>query len=231
MPFSFAAQFLKEGAVTDATYAPDLAKLLRYESSALAPGSLTSLDEYIARMPPGQKDIYYLVAPHRGIAEASPYMEAFKGARKRVTAAASASDPASTSSPDVVVAADAAAAAAVPPVDDAAAAAKSEPHVDDVEVLFLYSTIDDFCMNSIREFSGRRLVTAETAELNPETLKGLQPGADGKAAKDATGAGGELTRLTEPQVDELGAWLLKVLPTRLSKVLTPLARSSITALR
>jgi HSP90 family molecular chaperone len=30
-------------------------------------------------MPPGQSAIYYLVAPHRGIAEASPYMEAFRG--------------------------------------------------------------------------------------------------------------------------------------------------------
>lgn len=86
-------QFLKEGAITDTTYAPDIAKvilevdyarcvgrtiisrllqLLRFESSVLPAGTLTSLDDYISRMPPGQKDIYYLVAPHRGIAEESP---------------------------------------------------------------------------------------------------------------------------------------------------------------
>lgn len=203
-------QFLKEGAVTDTTYAPDIAKLLRFESSTLPAGSLTSFDDYISRMPPGQKDIYYLVAPHRGIAEASPYMEAFKGARKRVAAAAGKV----SADADVVVASDAAAAAAVPPVDDSSVA---ELHVDDVEVLFLYSSIDDFVMNSTREFSGRRLVTAETAELNPETLKGLQPGGANAAAGDSA-ADQETTRLTDAQVDELGSWLLQVLPTRLSKV-------------
>ena len=56
----------------------DIAKLLRFESSILPPGELTSLDEYISRLKPGTEKIYYLVAPHRQLAEASPYMEAFK---------------------------------------------------------------------------------------------------------------------------------------------------------
>lgn len=56
----------------------DIAKLLRFESSALGPGELTSLDDYIARCPPDQNKIYYLVAPHRGLAETSPYLETFK---------------------------------------------------------------------------------------------------------------------------------------------------------
>lgn len=38
----------------------------------------TSLDEYVSRCPPEQNEIYYLCAPSRAIAEASPYFEAFK---------------------------------------------------------------------------------------------------------------------------------------------------------
>jgi TNF receptor-associated protein 1 len=41
--------FLKEGAVSDATYSPEIARLLRFESSNLKAGSMTSLDEYISR--------------------------------------------------------------------------------------------------------------------------------------------------------------------------------------
>jgi aminoglycoside/choline kinase family phosphotransferase len=50
-----------------------------------------------------------------------------------------------------------------------------------VEVLFLYSSIDDFVMNNLREYNGRKLLTAETADLNPETLLG----AGGKKAEGA----------------------------------------------
>jgi TNF receptor-associated protein 1 len=138
--------FLKEGCVTDATYSQDIAKLLRFESSANPAGTLTSLDEYISRMPVGQTSIYYLVAPHRGIAEASPYMEAFRGGKGGAAA--------------------------------------------DVEVLFLYSPIDDFVMNNLREFGGRKLVTAETAELDPATLQGVKK--DAAAAGAAAGAAGTL---------------------------------------
>lgn len=38
----------------------------------------TSLDEYVSRCPPEQNEIYYLCAPSRAMAEASPYFEAFK---------------------------------------------------------------------------------------------------------------------------------------------------------
>jgi len=39
---------------------------------------MTSLDEYITRMPSDQKEIYYLCAPSRAVAETSPYYEGFK---------------------------------------------------------------------------------------------------------------------------------------------------------
>lgn len=56
----------------------DIAKLLRYESSALPAGQLTSLPDYASRMPAGTRTIYYLCAPSRHLAEHSPYYEAMK---------------------------------------------------------------------------------------------------------------------------------------------------------
>ena len=72
------ARFLKEGVATDFTHRDALAKLLRYESSALAKGALTSLGGYVKRMPAGQKEIFYLLAPSREAAESSPYFEVFQ---------------------------------------------------------------------------------------------------------------------------------------------------------
>ncbi len=71
-------RFLKEGVVTDFTHKDVLGKLLRYESSSLDPGKLTSLADYVKRMPPEQKEIYCLLTPNRAAAESSPYFEVFK---------------------------------------------------------------------------------------------------------------------------------------------------------
>lgn len=71
-------RFLKEGVVTDFTHKESLGKLLRYESSALEAGKLTSLADYVKRMPSDQKEIYCLLAANRAAAEASPYFEVFK---------------------------------------------------------------------------------------------------------------------------------------------------------
>ncbi len=71
-------RFLKEGVVTDFTHKDGLGKLLRYESSALEPGKLTSLADYVKRMPADQKEIYGLLATNRAAAEASPYFEVFR---------------------------------------------------------------------------------------------------------------------------------------------------------
>lgn len=71
-------RFLKEGIVTDFTHRDALGKLLRFESSALEKGKVTSLSEYVKRMPEGQKEIYCLLAPNRAAAESSPYFEVFR---------------------------------------------------------------------------------------------------------------------------------------------------------
>ncbi len=77
-------RFLKEGVVSDFTHRADLAKLLRFETSALPAGQLTSLADYVKRMPTDQKDIYYLLAPRREAAEASPYYEVFQSRKYEV---------------------------------------------------------------------------------------------------------------------------------------------------
>jgi TNF receptor-associated protein 1 len=71
-------RFLKEGVVTDFTHKDALGKLLRFESSTLDQGKLTSLADYVKRMPSDQKEIYCLLAANRAAAEASPYFEVFK---------------------------------------------------------------------------------------------------------------------------------------------------------
>ena len=73
--------FLKEGAVTDFDRRADVAKLLRFETSSRGADDddvLSSFDDYISRCPADQEKIYYLCAPSRELALASPYYENFK---------------------------------------------------------------------------------------------------------------------------------------------------------
>ncbi|XP_034046339.1 heat shock protein 75 kDa, mitochondrial [Thalassophryne amazonica] len=72
--------FLREGIVTtqEQDVKEDIGKLLWFESSALPEGQQTSLVEYAARMKAGTRNIYYLCAPNRHLAEHSPYYEAMK---------------------------------------------------------------------------------------------------------------------------------------------------------
>lgn len=71
-------RFLKEGVVTDFMHKEAIGKLIRYESSTLDSGKLTSLADYVKRMPSDQKEIYCLPATNRAAAQASPYFEVFK---------------------------------------------------------------------------------------------------------------------------------------------------------
>lgn len=70
--------YIKEGVGTDFANREALASLLRYESSLLEPGQLTSLPEVIERAKEDQKEIYFLCGPDRKTIEAGPYLEAFK---------------------------------------------------------------------------------------------------------------------------------------------------------
>lgn len=72
--------FLKEGilASNEQSEKEDIAKLLQFESSTLPGGENTSISDYLGRMKEGQRDIYYMAAPSRHLAENSPYYEAVK---------------------------------------------------------------------------------------------------------------------------------------------------------
>ncbi|KAK8771771.1 hypothetical protein V5799_024983 [Amblyomma americanum] len=56
----------------------EIAQLLRFQSSQQPVGNTVTLTEYCSRMKEGQRDIYYLAAPSRQLAEASPYFEAVR---------------------------------------------------------------------------------------------------------------------------------------------------------
>eukprot|EP01103_Thecamoeba_quadrilineata_P000539 TRINITY_DN10469_c0_g1_i1.p1 TRINITY_DN10469_c0_g1~~TRINITY_DN10469_c0_g1_i1.p1 ORF type:complete len:698 (+),score=155.80 TRINITY_DN10469_c0_g1_i1:155-2095(+) len=105
--------FLKEGICSDVEWKRDLSKLLLSESSKLETGKMTTLDEYISRMKPDQKDIYFLSITNRKNAEISPYFETYKK--------------------------------------------------EDLEVLFLYSPLDDFVMSHLLDYNGKKLVSIETS--------------------------------------------------------------------
>lgn len=73
--------FLKEGIITTEQQndKEEIAKLLRYNSNRSETSSQKiSLSEYCDRMPSEQKDIFYLAAPNRELAESSPYFEGLK---------------------------------------------------------------------------------------------------------------------------------------------------------
>lgn len=106
---------LKEGVTVDWSHKEAIAKLLRFESSHTETGKTTSLADYISRMPAEQTDIYWLLAPSRESAEASPYFEVFREKK--------------------------------------------------FEVLFLTHGHDEFVMDHLASFDGKKLVSAEKADL------------------------------------------------------------------
>jgi len=123
-----------------------------------------SLDEVISRAPAGQKKLYYLSAPTRALAEASPYYEVFKRAN--------------------------------------------------VEVIFLYHTLDDFCMANLKTYEGRELVAAESGQIEKELL--TKTPSDLSSTTTATTAAG--LEASERADADLCAWLAQALGDLVSQV-------------
>jgi molecular chaperone HtpG len=67
----------KEGIATDPAAREDLLPLFRYHSSADA-DKMTSLDDYVTRMPETQSDIYYVLGDDRRTVAHSPHLDPFK---------------------------------------------------------------------------------------------------------------------------------------------------------
>jgi len=111
---------IKEGAATDFTYREDLAKLLRFESTALEKGELTGLDEYLERMASEQKEILFLFGKSRESIEAGPYLEAMKARG--------------------------------------------------LEVLILTEPVDEYVMQTVREYKEKKIISADSDELKLEKI-------------------------------------------------------------
>jgi TNF receptor-associated protein 1 len=161
--FAEFGQFIKEGLLTDANYKDELGVLLRYESTAVSAGQVTSFDSYLERSADksDKADIYYLVASSRSVAELSPYYEPFKERG--------------------------------------------------IEVVLLYSPIEEFVMTSLANYKGHPLVSIERSDLkidqelkaDKDKKKEAGPGADGKEGADPAAA----ASLTTEQAGDLAGWL------------------------
>ncbi len=150
--------FLKEGVCQDYEFQEPLSKLLYYETSKTMSGETTSLEEYVSRSKPEQKNIYYLCAPNRVLALQSPYLETFQK--------------------------------------------------NGVEVIFVYSPIDDFVMSNLGKFQGRNLVSAEKGDID------LSKSNDDEEKKDASESS---VGLTDNEAAEFCSWFQSTLDSKVSK--------------
>jgi molecular chaperone HtpG len=71
-------QVIKEGIHFDYANKEKLQDLVLFESTKTEAGSFVSLKEYVARMPEGQKEIYFITGFSRETLEQSPHLEAFR---------------------------------------------------------------------------------------------------------------------------------------------------------
>jgi molecular chaperone HtpG len=67
---------LKEGLYEDSEFRDDLLKLFRANSTKGE--GLISLEDYVSRMPEGQKEIYYITGENLGMLASSPQLEGFR---------------------------------------------------------------------------------------------------------------------------------------------------------
>ncbi len=149
--------FIKEGVHSDFDNKNELAKLLRFETSATQSGKYKSLEEYVKDMKSGQTDIYYIHGQSRGELDASPYLEMFRSRG--------------------------------------------------VEVLYLYDPIDDFVLSALFEFDGKKITSADKADLTlPDTPS------DEKKSED------KKETVSEKDMDKFAHWMKDYLKDRISDV-------------
>ncbi|MEK9772499.1 MAG: molecular chaperone HtpG [Opitutae bacterium] len=145
---------IKEGVATDFTYKDDLAKLLRFQSTASEEGKLTGLEDYLDRMTSDQKEILFLYGKNRKSIESGPYLEALQARG--------------------------------------------------YEVLLLTEPVDEYVMQSLREFKDKKIISADSEELKLEKLDEEPSGES----------------LDKKAVKKLSNWIKESLKDRVSEVET-----------
>jgi molecular chaperone HtpG len=107
-------QILKIGFPTDPENRDKLAELVRYRTTR-SEGKLTSLKDYVSRMKPDQKEIYYITGENQNTLLNSPHLERLKS--------------------------------------------------EDIEVLLMTDPVDEWVVQSLTEYDGKKLKSAEKGEL------------------------------------------------------------------
>lgn len=137
---------IKLGIHEDSTNRPKLAKLLRFHSTKSGE-TMTSLDDYISRMPSEQTDIYYVTGESKKVVENSPFLERLKK--------------------------------------------------KGFEVLFLVDPIDEYAVQQLKEYEGKKLVCA-----TKEGLKLAESEDEKKSFEEMKAATEPLCKLMKEVLDD-----------------------------
>ena len=137
---------MKLGIHEDSANRDKLAKLLRYHSTKSGE-TVTSLEDYVSRMPSDQSDIYYVTGESKKVVENSPFLEKLK--RKGY------------------------------------------------EVLFMVDPIDEYAIQQLKEFDGKKLVCA-----TKEGLKITESEDEKKKFEEAKAASEGLCKLIKEVLDD-----------------------------
>jgi molecular chaperone HtpG len=141
---------LKEGIHFDHANREKIQELVLFESSKTEAGCYVSLKEYLARMPEGQKEIYFITGTSRAAVENSPHLEI---CRKK-----------------------------------------------EYEVLYLTDPIDEWLVQSLHEYEGKKLKSVLSGKLEIESEE--EEKAQGEKKKEAEKQYGDLLAFIKEKLND-----------------------------